>query len=95
MVLGHELRDVHLNTDRLVRAHVTRVYQGDALYFLATADTLHDRRTAGAWRPHITGVIDAHDVACDPKDLTRPGPLAEIGAVITARTHDRPAEPPG
>ncbi|MFI6497341.1 amino acid adenylation domain-containing protein [Nonomuraea typhae] len=80
-----ELRDVHLNTDLLMRGHDTRAYRGDALYFRATGGALHDRRTAGAWRPHITGAIDAHDVACDPRDLTRPGPLAHIGAVIAAR----------
>ncbi|MEV4114806.1 amino acid adenylation domain-containing protein [Nonomuraea sp. NPDC049695] len=83
-----ELKDLYLNTNRLVRGLDTRVYDGDVLFFRATVDTVDDTLTADAWRPHVTGAIDNHDVACSHKDMTQPGPIAEIGAIVAARLEE-------
>ncbi|GII00795.1 amino acid adenylation domain-containing protein [Planobispora takensis] len=82
------LRDLYLNTNHLVRGLDTRVFDGDVLFFRATVDTIDDALTAETWRPHVGGVIDNHDVACSHKDMTRPGPIAEIGAIVTARLEE-------
>ncbi|GAT67431.1 non-ribosomal peptide synthetase [Planomonospora sphaerica] len=83
------LRDLYLNTNRLVRKLDTRVFDGDVLFFRATVDTIDDTLTPNTWRPHVSGMIDAHDVACSHKDMTRPGPIAEIGAIVAARLRER------
>ncbi|MBG0815484.1 non-ribosomal peptide synthetase [Planomonospora sp. ID82291] len=83
------LRDLYLNTNRLVRGLDTRVFDGDVLFFRATVDTIDDTLTPNTWRPHVSGMIDAHDVACSHKDMTRPGPIAEIGAIVAARLRER------
>ncbi|MFI6816670.1 amino acid adenylation domain-containing protein [Nonomuraea sp. NPDC050328] len=85
-----ELKDLYLNTNRLVRALDTKVFHGDMLFFRATVDTLDEGLTAACWRPHVTGVIDAHDIACSHKDMTRPEPIAEIAAILAARLEERP-----
>ncbi|GIH92306.1 amino acid adenylation domain-containing protein [Planobispora siamensis] len=82
------LRDLYLNTNHLVRGLDTRVFDGDVLFFRATVDTIDDALTADTWRPHVGGVIDNHDVACSHKDMTRPGPIAEIGAIVAARLEE-------
>ncbi|GAA2213769.1 non-ribosomal peptide synthetase DhbF [Nonomuraea monospora] len=83
-----ELKDLYLNTNHLVRGLDTRAYDGDVLFFRATVDTVDDTLTADAWRPHVTGAIEAHDVACSHKDMTQPGPIAEIGAIVAARLQE-------
>ncbi|MER6583783.1 alpha/beta fold hydrolase, partial [Nonomuraea sp. NPDC001023] len=80
-----ELKDLYLNTNRLVRALDTRRFDGDVLFFRATVDTVDDTLTADAWRPHVGGTIETHDVACSHKDMTQPGPIAEIAAIVAAR----------
>ncbi|GAA3441684.1 amino acid adenylation domain-containing protein [Planomonospora venezuelensis] len=79
------LKDLYLNTNHLVRGLDTRVFDGDVLFFRATVDTIDDALTAETWRPHVTGAIENHDVACSHKDMTQPGPIAEIGAIVAAR----------
>ncbi|MEV0390224.1 amino acid adenylation domain-containing protein [Nonomuraea sp. NPDC050643] len=83
-----ELKDLYLGTDRLVRAHDTRPYDGDMLFFRATAGTIDGTPAADAWRPHVSGAIETHDVACGHKDMTRPGPIADIGAIVAARLRE-------
>ncbi|WP_260477996.1 non-ribosomal peptide synthetase [Nonomuraea sp. WAC 01424] len=80
-----ELKDLYLNTNHLVRALDTRRFDGDVLFFRATVDTVDDTLTADTWRPHVGGTIESYDVACSHKDMTRPGPIAEIGAIVAAR----------
>lgn len=82
------LRDLYLNTNALVRGLDTRTYDGDVLFFRATVDTIDDTLTADTWRPHVTGVIENHDVACSHKDMTRPEPIAYIGATVQARLEE-------
>nr|SBO95960.1 hypothetical protein BN4615_P5476 [Nonomuraea gerenzanensis] len=36
----------------------------------------------------MNGAIEAHDVACSHKDMTRPGPIADIGAIVAARREE-------
>ncbi|MFD0475766.1 thioesterase domain-containing protein [Nonomuraea thailandensis] len=80
-----ELRDLCLGTDRLVRGLDTRPYDGDLLFFRAA---IGDGPAADAWRPHVTGAVETHDVACGHRDMTQPGPIADIGAIVAARLRE-------
>jgi nonribosomal peptide synthetase DhbF len=34
------------------------------------------------WQPYVDGSVRNHDIACEHKEMTRPGTIAEIGAVV-------------
>ncbi|WP_165975758.1 non-ribosomal peptide synthetase [Actinomadura rubrisoli] len=55
------------------------VFDGDAVCFTATADATF---SPSLWRPHLTGKVREHPVACAHDDMLGPGPLAAIGAVV-------------
>jgi nonribosomal peptide synthetase DhbF len=78
------LKQIYLNTNQIVRAFDHRVYRGDLLFFRATVETADENLTAATWQPYIDGQIINHEIACSHKDITQPGPLAEIGASIAA-----------
>ncbi|MEU9993556.1 amino acid adenylation domain-containing protein [Streptomyces sp. NPDC048045] len=61
------------------------VYRGDVLYFLATEDRGEDAPSAETWQPHVAGRLDIREVACAHDEMTRPGPIAEIGRVLADR----------
>nr|WP_195911343.1 non-ribosomal peptide synthetase [Streptomyces kaniharaensis] len=69
-------------------------YDGDLLFFTATAGKAPADPTALAWTPHVTGQIHDHTVDCAHGAMTRPEPIAHIGeALATAlrrTTGDRP-----
>ncbi|HEX5541914.1 MAG TPA: amino acid adenylation domain-containing protein [Micromonospora sp.] len=59
-------------------------YDGDVLFFAATADPgpLPD---PGAWRRHTAGRLDVHQVACRHGDMLGATPLATIAPVLAQR----------
>ncbi|MER7575809.1 amino acid adenylation domain-containing protein [Streptomyces sp. NPDC126514] len=63
------------------------VFDGDLLHFTATEDRDSCAPVADDWRPHVTGRIHGHAVACAHLDMTRPGPLAEIAALLVRTLH--------
>lgn len=79
------LSEVYVNTNHLVRRYDTRPCAADVLFFRACVDTIDDELTPETWAPHVTGSITSHDVQCSHKDMTLPGPIAEIGSVIAER----------
>ncbi|MEU8510005.1 amino acid adenylation domain-containing protein [Kitasatospora sp. NPDC048722] len=76
------LNRIYLNTDRLVRGHDHRRFDGDVLFFRATVDTIDDTLVPELWRPYVSGRIANTDVACSHKDMTLPTPIAHIARVI-------------
>jgi amino acid adenylation domain-containing protein len=59
------------------------VFDGDLLFFRATADKSDDSPyTPDRWRPHVSGAIDVHPVDCVHGEMTGPGPLARIGPAL-------------
>ncbi|MBA8825271.1 nonribosomal peptide synthetase DhbF [Saccharopolyspora lacisalsi] len=62
-------------------------FRGDVLFFTATVNPAKESLTAGMWQPYVEGDVDDHDIACEHKDMTQPGPLAEIAAVVEQRLH--------
>ncbi|MFF7249151.1 amino acid adenylation domain-containing protein [Embleya sp. NPDC008237] len=79
------LNDIYLNTNHLVRAFDHRVFRGDVLFFRATVDTIDETLTPDTWAPYVSGRIDTTNVACSHKDMTLPGPIAQIARVVRDR----------
>ncbi|MEU6236010.1 amino acid adenylation domain-containing protein [Kitasatospora sp. NPDC047058] len=61
-----------------------RRFDGDLLFFTATADKTSDDPTARAWAAHVTGTVHDHPVDCEHGAMTRPQPISRIGAVLAA-----------
>ncbi|MEV0116682.1 amino acid adenylation domain-containing protein [Streptomyces sp. NPDC050844] len=77
--------DIVVNNARLMREHDHRAFDGDALFFTASAPRAEDWLTREAWAPYISGEIDNHDVDCLHPELTQPRRLDEICAVLATR----------
>ncbi|MEV8638677.1 amino acid adenylation domain-containing protein, partial [Streptosporangium sp. NPDC051023] len=67
----------------LVHRRTAPVFHGDALFFTATLGRDSGQPEAGSWAGHVTGELTDHGIPCDHFDMTRPGPLGEIGKVLS------------
>ncbi|MGI5192705.1 amino acid adenylation domain-containing protein [Streptomyces sp. CA-288835] len=79
------IADVLPASARAARAHRPTPYDGDLLHFRATLGRPEGLPDAEAWRPHVTGRIEAHDIATTHGRMTRPDELARLGPVVRAR----------
>ncbi|GAB2962976.1 non-ribosomal peptide synthetase [Saccharothrix stipae] len=79
-----DLAEVFADNLTLMGEGTTARFDGDVLFFAATADKTDLSPVPAAWRVHVTGDVDVHAVGCRHGDLTRPGPLATVGAVLAA-----------
>jgi thioesterase domain-containing protein len=73
----------------LAREHTPEEFSGDVHYFVAANDQV-DLSAANSWAPFVTGRVEAHKVACEHHDMTQPGPLAEICAVLAGKLQSKP-----
>jgi len=73
------------NNVRLMPEFVPDLFHGDMLLFTAAADMAGDVPRPEKWRNHVDGAIDVHPIDSQHRELTRPAPLAQIGAVLAAR----------
>ncbi|MFJ2816071.1 amino acid adenylation domain-containing protein [Streptomyces sp. NPDC087294] len=69
------------------RTHRPTPYDGDLLHFRATLGRPEALPDAWAWRPYVTGRIEAHDLVTTHGRMTRPDELARLGPVVRARLH--------
>ncbi|MEV8230337.1 amino acid adenylation domain-containing protein [Streptomyces sp. NPDC079167] len=77
--------DIVPNHARMMREHRHRCYAGDLLFFTAAAPRAEDWLTREAWRAHVTGSIDNHDLDCTHPQLMQDRFLDDIAAVLSAR----------
>jgi amino acid adenylation domain-containing protein len=56
---------------------------GDLLFFAATGD--EDPGDPQAWRRHVTGNIEVHEIPCRHGDMLQPDPLHQIATVLSRR----------
>ena len=56
---------------------------GDILFFAATGD--ETPADPAAWRGHVTGQLEVHEIACRHGDMLQPVPLTQIAAVLSRR----------
>ncbi|MET9734807.1 amino acid adenylation domain-containing protein [Streptomyces sp. NPDC006458] len=76
------------NNARLMRTQQHLVFDGDVLFFTAAAPRAEHWLTPSAWKPYIGGAIDEHELDCVHPEMTRPGPIDEIAAVLATRLQD-------
>ncbi|MFI0977110.1 amino acid adenylation domain-containing protein [Streptomyces sp. NPDC021093] len=76
--------DIVVNNARLMRGHAHRRFDGDVLFFTAAAPRAENWLTPDAWAPYVGG-LDNHALDCLHPELTQPGPLDEVCAVLAAR----------
>ncbi|QFZ21617.1 non-ribosomal peptide synthetase [Saccharothrix syringae] len=69
----------------LMTEGTTAHFDGDVLFFAATADKTDGSPAPADWLAHVTGEVETHDIDCRHGEMTRPGPLAEIAAVLADR----------
>ncbi|THF76595.1 amino acid adenylation domain-containing protein [Cohnella fermenti] len=87
------LKDTYVNSVRILGAYRPGTYRGDLLFVHSTV--IPDWFTPispQTWQPYITGSIERHDLACRHKDLCQPGPLADIGRIITMKLAEMEGE---
>ncbi|MFF0205651.1 amino acid adenylation domain-containing protein [Streptomyces sp. NPDC005017] len=76
------------NNARLMRTQRHQVFDGDVLFFTAAAPRAEHWLTPSAWKPYLGGAIDEHQLDCTHPEMTRPGPIDEIAAVLATRLQD-------
>jgi amino acid adenylation domain-containing protein/non-ribosomal peptide synthase protein (TIGR01720 family) len=64
------------------------VFHGDLLLFTATIDQPQDTPTPDVWTPYIDGNIETHRINSTHSRMMQPGPLAQIGPILTAKLHE-------
>jgi len=57
------------------------LFEGDILLFFATKKE-GEHSLPDTWRPHVTGNIEVYNIDCKHFEMTDPGPMQEIGAVL-------------
>ncbi|WP_206109250.1 non-ribosomal peptide synthetase [Paenibacillus sp. HB172176] len=80
------LKDTYVNSVRILGEYRPGKFAGDLLFVHSTV--IPDWFTPispDTWQPYITGSIEQHDLACRHKDLCQPGPLAEIGRILSRK----------
>jgi thioesterase domain-containing protein len=82
------------NALRISRQHRPRPYDGNLVFFRAAQDGPQERPPAAVWRSFVSGDIDEHIVDCAHTEMTRPGPLARICAVLSDRLTAYPDSTP-
>ncbi|QKW29935.1 amino acid adenylation domain-containing protein [Streptomyces seoulensis] len=80
--------DIVPNHARMMREHRHRRFDGDVLFFTAAAPRAEDWLTREAWRPHVAGAIDNHDLDCTHPQLLRDAHLDTIASVLSARLEE-------
>ena len=70
------------NALRISRRHVPRRFEGDVVFFRAARGGLLDAPPPEVWKAYVTGRIDEHVLDCGHTEMTRPEPLARVGAVL-------------
>jgi enterobactin synthetase component F len=73
---------VVVDNARMMREHEHRPFDGDAVFFTAAAPRPETWLTREAWRPHITGRIDNHDLDCAHPGMVTPSSLAQIAKAL-------------
>ncbi|MEV0275791.1 amino acid adenylation domain-containing protein [Streptomyces sp. NPDC050610] len=83
--------DIVVNNATLMREHRHRVFDGDVLFFTATAPRAEDWLTRDAWRPYVTGGLVNRDIDCLHPQMTQPGPIAEVAEAVAGYLGERGA----
>jgi len=73
------------NLIRIAQGSEHEVFDGDVLFIQAANGRPDQPDTSQLWRPYVTGTLDRQAVHCGHFEMMKPGPAAEIGALLAAR----------
>ncbi|MFE7838953.1 amino acid adenylation domain-containing protein [Streptomyces sp. NPDC057474] len=76
---------VFLNNTRLIADFGPQRFEGDLVFFAATAGPTDPALTPDSWRPHVTGRIEEHHLDTDHAGLARPEALGVIARTLADR----------
>ncbi|MFI1414743.1 amino acid adenylation domain-containing protein [Streptomyces sp. NPDC020707] len=79
------LARVFVDNDRIHEELRPSTYRGDLVFFAATEGRAEDAPAPEAWREHVSGRLDVHEIPCGHGEITRAEPIARIGAVLAER----------
>jgi amino acid adenylation domain-containing protein len=78
-----ELPRAAANLIRIVQGSDHAVFSGEVLFVSAGGSDGVDPATL--WTPYVSGEIDRHTVYCGHFEMMKPGPAADIGALLATR----------
>ncbi|MBO2449478.1 amino acid adenylation domain-containing protein [Actinomadura barringtoniae] len=73
------------NLIRVAQNDEHEVFHGDPVFVQAAGTLLGDVSASQLWQPYVNGIVDHSTVDCGHFEMMRPGPAAEIGALLAAR----------
>jgi amino acid adenylation domain-containing protein len=73
------------NLIRIAQGSEHEVFDGDVLFIQAANGRPDQPDTSQLWRPYVTGTLDRQAIHCGHFEMMKPGPAAEIGALLAAR----------
>ncbi|MEV4420981.1 amino acid adenylation domain-containing protein [Patulibacter sp. NPDC049589] len=71
-----------VNNATLMRTHEHRPFDGRAVFFAAAAPRPEDWLDVDAWRPHVRGGLELHELDCTHAELLKGEHVERIAAVI-------------
>ncbi|BFV55962.1 non-ribosomal peptide synthetase [Kitasatospora sp. CMC57] len=72
----------------LLADHQPGHFDGELLFYLATADRPADAPDPAVWQPYVGGGLTVHPIDCAHARMTGPAPLAAIRPTLTAALGD-------
>ncbi|GAA1168330.1 amino acid adenylation domain-containing protein [Kitasatospora gansuensis] len=72
----------------LLADHQPGYFDGELLFYLATADRPADAPDPAVWQPYVGGGLTVHPIDCAHAWMTGPAPLAAIRPTLTAALGD-------
>ena len=87
----HTIPRVFRNNVRLEGSFVPERFDGDLLFFAAVENS--PAPPTDAWRPYVRGQITIRQIACRHRNMTEPGPIAQIGQALAIELEKRHNSP--
>jgi thioesterase domain-containing protein/acyl carrier protein len=72
---------VFVDSYRLRRGFSSGIFEGDMVFFVATAGRTRPA-DPDVWRPYVAGTVEVHEIPSTHGAMTRPEPLAAIGRIV-------------
>jgi thioesterase domain-containing protein len=73
------------NLIQIVQGGEREVFHGDVVFVQAKGGRPDMPDVSKMWQPYVSGTIDHHAIDCGHFEMMKPGPVAEIGSLLTAR----------
>jgi nonribosomal peptide synthetase DhbF len=84
------LKDTYVNSVRILATYRPGKFAGNLLFVHSTViPDWFEPIAPTTWMDYIDGEIEQYDLACRHKDLCQPGPLAEIGRILSGKLEAR------